>query len=142
MKLTGPFISQLSVAVPIHVLVIEDNDGDVKLIQQSFKECSLPVNVTVAHDGEAGLRLLADTTYRPHLVILDLNLPKLPGLEVLAQANRADIAVVIFSSSCSPAEIKSAMELGARECIRKPSDIGAFIYAVCSMLEKWVGAWP
>jgi len=121
------------------VLVIEDNDGDVRLIQQSFRECHLPVTLTVAHDGEAGLRLLADTSYRPQLVILDLNLPKLPGLEVLAQTNRDDIAVVIFSSSCSSAEISRAMELGARECIRKPSDIGEFIEAVCSMVEKWAG---
>jgi DNA-binding response OmpR family regulator len=123
----------------IEVLLVEDNYGDVELVQQSFAECELPVNLKVARDGQEALRVLSDPEYSPRLVILDLNLPKVPGLAVLERAPRRGAPFVIFSSSCNTGEIKRALQLGARECIRKPTEMTAFVKAVCSMVERWAG---
>lgn len=117
----------MSLARTIEVLLVEDNPGDVDLVRHSAELCDRPVTLHVANDGEEALRLLDHTTSAPDLVILDLNLPKVSGFDVLEQAQQHDLPFVIFSSSCNTAEIKRALELGARECVQKPTDVTAFV---------------
>ena len=119
----------------VDILLVEDNEGDVALVKQSLRECEFAVNLRIARDGEEALHILGDAAYAPHLVILDLNLPKVPGLTVLELAHRRETAFVIFSSSCSSEETKRALQLGARACVQKPIDITDFIRAICSMVE-------
>jgi DNA-binding response OmpR family regulator len=75
--------------------------------------------------------------FRPDLVILDLNIPKISGLELLAKDEWSEIPVVVFSSSQNPEHIEKALDLGARDFVHKPLDLEAFKVAVCDIVEKW-----
>jgi CheY-like chemotaxis protein len=89
----------------LNILLIEDNPGDVLLIQQILTATLASVNIRVAMDGERGLGMLCDPDFIPDLVILDLNIPKIPGIALLAQYKPAE-PVVVFSSSSNPTEIE------------------------------------
>jgi CheY-like chemotaxis protein len=121
---------------PIEVLLIEDNAGDTLLIQQTLAEGSIPVNVHVATDGEQALEMLNNPEFRPGLIILDLNIPRIPGSAVLERC-QSKTPIVIFSSSWNQAEVNRALELGAREFARKPTELQAFTDTVCGMVERW-----
>jgi DNA-binding response OmpR family regulator len=96
------------------------------------------VNLHVARDGEQALSMLAKPHFDSHLIILDLNLPKVPGLEILERLrNTVAPPIVIFSSSTDEAEIRRTLELGAREYVHKPLDMTAFMDAVVGMVKKW-----
>jgi hypothetical protein len=69
----------------LRILLVEDNPGDVLLIQQILSTALPSVNIRVAMDGEQALRMLSDPDLKPDLVILDLNIPKVPGIAILAQ---------------------------------------------------------
>jgi chemotaxis family two-component system response regulator Rcp1 len=120
----------------IHLLLVEDSHADVLLIRESLRSCSVPVDVTVAEDGARALWLLSGGL-EPDLVILDLNIPRISGLELLMQYEQKDIPVVVFSSSENPDHRKQALELGARDYVHKPIDLEPFKRAVCDMVEKW-----
>jgi DNA-binding NtrC family response regulator len=122
---------------PVEVLLVEDNAGDTLLIQQTLAEGSIPVRVHVARDGEQALQMLDDPEFNPDLIILDLNIPRIPGSAVLERYHSKRTPIVIFSSSWNEAEISRAMELGAREFAQKPTDLDAFGSVVCQMVEKW-----
>jgi DNA-binding NtrC family response regulator len=121
----------------IEVLLVEDNAGDTLLIQQTLAEGSIPVKLHVARDGEQALQMLDNPEFTPGLIILDLNIPRIPGSAVLERYHSAKIPIVIFSSSWNEAEIRRAMELGAREFAQKPTDLQAFGDVVCGMVERW-----
>jgi CheY-like chemotaxis protein len=78
---------------PVEVLLVEDNEGDVNLVRQSLLECDRPVELTVARDGEQALLALLAFDTSPDLVILDLNIPKFSGLEVLERSQQLDTPV-------------------------------------------------
>ena len=118
------------------ILLIEDNAGDVLLIRQVIAEATDPVKVHVAMDGEQAIRMLADPEIKPDLIILDLNIPKVQGLTILAQY-KPTAPVVVFTSSSNPAEMERAMELGAKEFVRKPIDFGEFEKLVMRMVQDW-----
>jgi two-component system response regulator len=122
---------------PVVVLLVEDNAGDTLLIQQTLAEGSIPVKLHVARDGEQALQMLDNPEFTPGLIILDLNIPRIPGSAVLERYHSANIPIVIFSSSWNEAEISRAMELGAREFAQKPTDLQAFSEVVCGMVERW-----
>lgn len=122
---------------PVEVLLVEDNAGDTLLIQQILSEGSIPVRIHVARDGEQALQMLDNPDFSPGLVILDLNIPRVPGSAVLERYHSAKTPIVIFSSSWNEAEISRAMELGAREFAQKPTDLQAFSDVVCGMVERW-----
>jgi len=122
---------------PVEILLVEDNAGDTLLIQQTLAEGSIPVKIHVARDGEQALQMLDDPEFHPGLVILDLNIPRIPGSAVLERYHSAKTPIVIFTSSWNDAEISRAMELGAREFAQKPTDLQAFSDVVCGMVEKW-----
>jgi DNA-binding response OmpR family regulator len=123
----------------MEILLVEDNAGDAVLIRQILADASVPVNLHIARDGEQALTMLSDADFRPELIILDLNIPRITGPALLDQWRLNKTPVVVFSSSLSEAEHTRVMELGAREFIQKPTDIDGFIAAVCGIIDRWAG---
>lgn len=121
---------------PVELLLVEDNPGDVLLISQVLRDEPLPIRVRVAVDGEQALQLLEDQDYKPDLVILDLNIPKVSGLSFLARCV-LEAPVVVFSSSSSPHDQRRSYELGAKEFVQKPSDLQAFAWRVSQVVRTW-----
>jgi DNA-binding response OmpR family regulator len=123
---------------PIHVLLVEDSPGDVLLTQQALANCSVPVRLHFARDGEHALILLSDPEFQPSLIILDLNLPRISGFRLLDRYRRKDVPVLVFSVCSRELDRQVAMALGACDYVRKPTDLQAYADAVCVMVEKWV----
>ncbi len=123
---------------PVAILLIEDNPGDVFLVERALKTCAIPTDVTVAGDGERALSLLMQDGVNPDLVILDLSIPKVSGISVLQQYQpKEKPPVVVFSSTWGETDIRQALAFGAREVVHKPIDDQSFIDAVCGMIHKW-----
>jgi len=120
---------------PIHVLLIEDNVGDIMLIHQSLARERLPVSLHVAVDGEQAVELLTDH-FHPDLIILDLNIPKLSGLSVLERCH-PDVPVVVFTSSSRPHDHLRAMDLGAKDFVQKPTNIDEYMEQVRAIIRNW-----
>ena len=110
------------------VLLVEDEADDAELLTRALQEMRPGTNVTVIEDGVEALRqLLADDqdkALRPKLIILDLNLPGLDGMEVLrcitANARTAKIPVIVLSGTCTPQDVGASRSYGAKACMRKP----------------------
>ena len=121
----------------IQVLLVEDNTGDALLTSQALADCPIPANLTIAKDGEQALNMLAQRDFKPDLIILDLNIPKIPGHIVLERYSTKTTPVVVFSAYWNDVDLDRAFALGVREYVQKPSDLDAFKAAVCSMVQKW-----
>lgn len=132
------------------VLLVEDNDDDVQLTLRAFQKHKLANEVHVATDGVEALDFLfargahADRngTELPQVVLLDLNLPKLDGLEVLRQI-RADprtrtLPVVVLTSSNEERDLVESYRLGANSYVRKPVDFQQFMDAAHQLGLYWV----
>ena len=132
---------------PIEILLVEDNPGDVRLTQEALAEANLTNTVTVAGDGVEAMAILrregehADAT-RPDLILLDVNLPKMDGRQVLAEirgdADLKSIPVVILTSSQAEEDILRAYELNANCYVRKPAGLDEFLKVVRSIKEFWL----
>lgn len=122
---------------PIKVLLVEDSAGDALLTGQIVAKFPFPIKLSIARDGEQALMMLADSEFEAALIILDLDIPNIPGHVVLERNPRQDIPVVIFSGSSNPADVQRALDLGAREYFVKPIDLKAYQVAVLGMIEKW-----
>jgi chemotaxis family two-component system response regulator Rcp1 len=132
---------------PIHVLLVEDSPGDVRLTREAFREANGAVVLQVAVDGvEAMAFLHQDGAYvnapRPDFILLDLNLPRMDGREVLAQIKADDrlrtIPVVILTTSEADADILKSYELNANAYLRKPVTLVAFERLVKSISDFWL----
>jgi CheY-like chemotaxis protein len=121
----------------IEVLYVEDSAGDVLIMGHVLREFLQPVNISIARDGGQALAMLADERFKPDLIILDLNLPVLSGLEVLERNARKEIPVVIFSASGRTSDVERTLSLGAKEYVRKPIDLHSYRDAVIGMVCKW-----
>ena len=131
----------------IEILLVEDNPGDVRLTRESFKEGRLRNNMSVAEDGvEAMAFLHREGKYtnapRPDLILLDLNLPKKDGREVLAEIKKDPelkrIPVVILTSSEAEKDIMKTYDLHANCYITKPVDLDQFIKAMRLIEDFWL----
>jgi len=125
------------------ILLVEDNPDDEKLTLRALKKNNIANPVEVARDGEAALGLLLDTDRPlPGLVLLDLRLPKVGGLEVLKRmrANEACrmVPVVILTSSKEESDLVRGYSLGANSYIRKPVDFQQFSEAVRQLGMYWL----
>lgn len=128
------------------MLYVEDEDAAVFLLETAIKEAGIDVQLFRVSDGEQALAFLRclnayEKAPRPDLVLLDLNLPRKNGLEVLAEIHDSDslrpIPVVVFTSSSLPADRSRSLALGAQQYITKPATFDGFIEAVksaCSLL--------
>ncbi len=99
----------------------------------------MPVNVHIARDGEQALVLLDNLDFKPDLIILDLNIPRIAGPALLHRLPVKETPVVVFSSSVDPSEPQRILALGAREFVRKSMDLAAFTEAVCGIIRRWGG---
>ena len=132
---------------PIQVLIVEDNPGDVALAKAAMREADLPLDLHVATDGEEAMRFLfrqgdyADAP-RPDLVLLDLNMPKKNGMEVLDEMKADDelrqIPVVVFTSSSAREDVEGAYDRYANCYITKPSDLDELMAVVQSIEAFWL----
>jgi two-component system, chemotaxis family, response regulator Rcp1 len=121
----------------VQVLLVEDNAGDAVLAGQALADCPIPVKLTVARDGEQALSILSDHDYKPDLIILDLNIPKIPGHVLLQRYPAKKTPIVVFSAYWNDLDLDRAFALGVREYVQKPSDLDVFKAAVCGMVQKW-----
>jgi two-component system response regulator len=132
------------------ILLVEDNPDDVLLTQRAFALSGVANEIVVARDGEEALRLLlghgapalGGSTGRPELVLLDLKLPKVDGIEVLRRL-RADtrtrrLPVVILTSSNEERDLVATYDLGANSFVRKPVDFEQFLAAARQLGLYWL----
>jgi len=131
---------------PIEVLLVEDNPGDVRLTREAFKGGKIANELHVAMDGvEAIAYLRKEAPYqqatRPDLILLDLNLPKKDGREVLAEIKTDTtlkrIPVVVLTTSKAEEDILRTYDLHANSYITKPVDMDQFQQVVRSIEEFW-----
>jgi CheY-like chemotaxis protein len=126
------------------ILLVEDNPDDVELTLLAFERSKIANEIVVARDGQEALDLLAgrDPGVVPELVLLDLKLPRVDGLEVLRRV-RADprtrrLPVVILTSSNEERDVVAGYDLGANSFIRKPVDFNEFIDAARNLGMYWL----
>ena len=132
---------------PIEILLVEDNPADVRLTQEALKEGKVRNNLYVARDGVEALEYLlrvgkfADAV-RPDLVLLDLNLPRKDGREVLsvikADADLKAIPVVVLTTSSAEADIMKSYKLHANCYITKPVDLAQVVKVIKSIDDFWL----
>ena len=133
--------------MPIEVLLVEDSPGDVRLTQEAFRDANMSIHLHVAADGvEAMAFLRQEGAYarvpRPDLILLDLNLPKMDGREVLAHikadADLKTIPTVILTTSDAEADIAKSYQLQANCYLSKPVQLDAFESLVKSINDFWL----
>ncbi len=134
----------------IDILLVEDNPQDIELTIRALKKRNFANSVHVVEDGAEALDYLfsrgkysrRDAGKNPRLVLLDLKLPKLNGLEVLrvikADPRTRSIPIVMVTSSREDPDINSAYELGANSYVVKPVDFDAFVEAMSSLGLYWL----
>jgi CheY-like chemotaxis protein len=123
--------------MPVEILLIEDNGADVRIIKEIVSYSSAAVRLTVAEEGGTALALLDNPLFNPHLIITDISLPKISGLELLRRFSGNGIPVVVFSASKNLSDKAEALALGAREFVEKPLDLDEYTEAVWKMIGKW-----
>ena len=131
---------------PVEILLVEDNPADVRLTREALAEHKVCNNLTVAEDGVQAMAILrregeyADAP-RPELILLDLNLPKKDGREVLADIKADDdlkrIPVVVLTISKADEDVLKAYNLNANCYIVKPVDMEQFMFIVKSIKDFW-----
>jgi CheY-like chemotaxis protein len=129
---------------PIHILLVEDNPADVRLTVEALKEARVRNRLHVARDGVEAMAMLRSTsTPRPDLILLDLNLPRKDGREVLREVKTDDslrhIPIVILTTSQAEQDILQSYRLHANAFVTKPVEIDQFFHVVRSMEEFWLG---
>ncbi|HEY1921334.1 MAG TPA: response regulator [Tepidisphaeraceae bacterium] len=132
---------------PREILLVEDNEADVRLIREAFREAGSSHHITVAHDGEEALEILRGdglfgSSPRPDLILLDLNIPKKDGRQVLTEAKQEAILqripVVVLTNSNAPRDIRACYDHRANCYIRKPLSFDEFIATVKSIEHFWL----
>jgi CheY-like chemotaxis protein len=128
----------------IHILLVEDNEGDIVLAREALQEAKIRNRITVITDGEKALEYLFcnDNNRKPDLILLDMNLPKINGLEVLAKI-KADAAlkiipVVMLTTSTSEQDVLDAYRNYVNCYINKPIDLEGFIVVIKNIENFWL----
>ncbi len=131
---------------PAEILLVEDNHGDVLLTKKAFKQAKIANNITVAKNGEEAMQILrregvyADA-HLPDLILLDLNLPKKSGKDVLQEIKSDDllkhIPVVVLTSSRAELDVVKTYDLHANSYIIKPVNLQKFSEIVASIERYW-----
>jgi len=132
------------------ILLVEDDPSDEKLAILAFKRCELPHEVVVARDGAQALDYLLGKGGEcagglgslPRLVLLDLKLPRVDGLDVLRQLRDNDrtrlLPIVVLSASREDSDLKASLSLGANAYVRKPLDFVEFQAAARTLVQFWL----
>ncbi len=134
-------------AVPIEILLVEDNPGDVRLTKEALKDAKVRNNLHVAMDGVEALAFLRKqgkygAAVRPDLILLDLNLPRKNGREVLEEVKKDSalqhIPIVILTTSQAEQDVLESYRLRANAYVTKPVDLDQFLKVVSSIEEFWL----
>lgn len=148
-KLVHALTSDILFGRPVRILLVEDNPGDIRLVQEALKESRLPLKLDFVTDGEEAMSHLKREgryveTIKPDLILLDLNLPKKDGREVLKEVkqdpNLSDIPVVIMTVSREDYEYLRSQGLEVERYIVKPFDLKQFVEVIRSIQERWFDA--
>jgi CheY-like chemotaxis protein len=133
--------------MPLEVLLVEDSPGDVRLTREAFRDAKTNINLHVATDGVAAMAFLRregdhSQAPRPDFILLDLNLPKMDGREVLAHIKEDDnlktIPTIILTTSEAEVDILKSYQLQANCYINKPVQLEAFDAIVKSVNSFWL----
>lgn len=134
-------------AAPVRILLMEDDPGDVELILEALRQARLALSIARVADGEEGMRYLRRQdeyreARRPDLILLDLNMPRMDGREVLA-AVKSDkelraIPVVVLTTSDAETDIAASYDLGANCYLKKPLEFSEFLNVVKSLEDFWL----
>lgn len=132
------------------ILLVEDNPADIQITRRALRDSNLPVELIVVRDGQEAIDYLlrqgghdADANWRkPDLILLDLNLPRLTGREVLLRV-RADrglrlVPVVVLSTSNRQEDVEDLYANGANTYIQKPQDFGRFVEVLQTIQRYWL----
>jgi|WetSurMetagenome_2_1015567.scaffolds.fasta_scaffold822096_2 two-component system, chemotaxis family, response regulator Rcp1 len=129
-----------------NILLVEDNPADILLTREAFKEGTIPHNMTAVNDGVEAVSYLkragkyADAV-RPDIILLDINLPKKNGFEVLAEIKQDQdlkhIPAIVLSTSGSKHDIRKAYELHANCYLIKPVELEDFLRVIRSLEDFW-----
>lgn len=131
----------------VEILLVEDNPGDVRLTREVLKEGKVLTNLTVARDGVEAMAMLRQeepytAVVRPDLILLDLNLPRKDGREVLIEIrgdpNLRRIPVVVLTTSAAERDVLQAYDLNANCYVTKPVDLDQFLGIVQSIEDFWL----
>lgn len=132
---------------PVDILLVEDNPGDVRLTQEAFRDSKMPVKLSVVMDGEDALAYLyklppyEDVT-RPDIILLDLNIPKKDGREVLSEIKNDGslkyVPVVVLTTSNAEQDILKTYNLNVNAYINKPVDFDRFFEIVQKIEDFWL----
>jgi CheY-like chemotaxis protein len=129
------------------ILLVEDNLADIRLTREALGELQIQHRLTVAEDGLAALRYLTaepvdEPGSRPDIILLDLNLPRMNGLEFLAVVKSSDrfkaIPVIVMSSSGAAEDVAAAYQLNANSYTQKPLEIDQFISVMQTIRRFWL----
>ena len=140
-------MNDLDIAKPIEILLIEDNPGDVRLTKEAFKESKILNNLSVVEDGAEAMAFLRQqdeytNASRPDLILLDLNMPKMDGRQVLAEIKKdptlKNIPVIILTTSKAEQDILKSYNLHANCYIVKPVDLWQFNTVVQTIKDFWL----
>ena len=131
---------------PIRILLVDDDPADVLLTRRAMSQTRLRLDMSVVPDGEAALEYLNQAgdysdAVRPDLVILDLNIPKRDGIEVLkmikSNSTLCSIPVIVLTTSGEPQDVKRAYANQANSYVRKPIDLDSFTRVIQDISHFW-----
>lgn len=125
---------------PISILLIDDDNDDHEILLVALKMTNLPVALQHAYDGEEAIASLKKANQHPHLILLDLNMPRMNGKQCL-KAIRAHeefnaIPIHIYSTTVKPEIVEEAREMGASGFIEKPSEIATLVQVLTDLLRS------
>lgn len=130
-----------------HILVVEDNEGDILLITEALQECKVINDVSVVRNGKLALDFVFkkgdyDAVHSPDIILMDINLPLKNGIEVL-QTLKSDettkhIPIIMLTTSSSESDIMKSYNHHANAFITKPVDVSEFLEAISSLVNFWL----
>ena len=140
-------MNETKTMIPVEILLVEDNQGDIRLTQEALKESKIYNNLHIARDGVEALAFLRQeeqyaNAAMPDLILLDLNMPRMNGREVLGIIKQDEdfkkIPVIILTTSDNGDDIVETYQLHANCFVTKPVELDAFIEVVQEIHQFWV----
>jgi len=129
----------------INILLVEDNEGDILLTTEALEECKIINEITIIRDGRAAIdffETLEDRNHIPDIVLLDINLPKMSGQEVLIYIKNhvkyKQVPVIMLTTSSSEKDILTSYKNHVNCYITKPVDVTDFIKAIAKIEDFWI----
>ena len=127
----------------VDILHIEDDPQCVELMQRAIGKMGRSLDIHAVDDGELALKFLSARERPPRLIVLDLKLPKVNGLQVLAQLRGEEktrnVPVIVFTSSKEPRDVTLSYQAGANSYVVKPLEYKDFFEAVQRIVQYWIG---